>query len=141
MSNKPKRRWFQIHLSTLLLLSMLESLAIAQSLKMTSAVGDSSPGLWKGVSYSAVYSIGWPRLCYFKWRLLVQKSEDDEVTILKPPGNAPLITVGEFFSMQPQFSYILWESLAFDIVVAISILLKVAFICEYAIRRREARKP
>lgn len=140
MSEKPKRRWFQIHLSTLLLLSMLGSLAIIQSLKMTSTVGDSSTGGWKGVSYSAVYSIGWPRLCYFKGRMLAQKSEYDEITMLKPPENAPPITVGEFFSMQPQFSYILWESLAFNIIVTVVILFGIAFTCECAIRRREARK-
>ena len=148
MTSTPKRPWFRFHLLTAVVLLISSGCVIASNVSIRSGVCDSSPGAWEGISYSAVYNIGWPQTFYSKWKTMAHKElingnlrPEDELPILQVPEKAPALDIRGFVDLLPDHSVVSIECLAEDLGAAALLLALVALVCEWLIRRREARKP
>jgi hypothetical protein len=108
MSDKPRRAWFQIHLSTAILMMF-----VAGGLMWANVVEDIS----------------------YYW---VQPYVGDPIRLELRKQGWP-IRFTEYYlydSQKPNY----WKCAA-DFATALVILAAIAFVCEYFIRRREARAP
>ena len=104
MSDRPKRRWFQFHLSTALILMFSTGIII-----------------WLNVSRVMLQPRGWPcEMESFEWKR----------TYTVPAHRVTTL-------------YVNWNVIGLlnNIVIGCTILLLIAFVSEYLIRRREGRKP
>jgi hypothetical protein len=108
-----KRKWFQIHLSTAIIMMLASSVLLWVNLLPREQFLDFIPIPPKqGMTFSITserISYGWPQRCF------------------------------DYYTPEYQF----WSSrnLCIDCGTAIGVVLVVAFCCENVIRRREVRKP
>ena len=116
MSEKTKRRWFQFHLSTALVVMLTAGVALALSLPERAYY-------WSAHDHLAEESIGtvrgWPLAFHI---VRMQLAGDGEV----------------FYIPCPSWNY---SNLFIDIASTLAALVAVAILSEAIIRRREARKP
>lgn len=120
MSDLPKRRWFQIHLSTAVALMFVSGVLLWANLVPHKTV--LYEGSHDGIkAWSLRY--GWPTpYCsghYFEL----------------PEGPSSVL------SPEPRYSYAKIDNLRLNVFCAAVLLAVCAFACESTIRRREAHKP
>ena len=129
MTDKPRSPWFQLHLSTATVLMFVAGGLLWANVRVTKASqlvhfrSVNGPGeetiIW--------FSKGFP-VSFDRWSPTVSR----DVLVLR---GAPAPTFTDELYENP------YTWIAFDIVVSILILASVLAICEWLIRRREARKP
>ena len=125
MTDKPRRAWFQLHLSTAIVLmlgcgAMLGLNIVPVNRAYNVRLGMSSP------SRSMYIERGWPVLYS---RAYSRQLEPDEFS---SAVEAQLAGDFEFFSAQ---------RLAYGVLISFGSLLLLAGCCEFVIRRREVRAP
>jgi len=110
-----KRRFWQLHLSTAVLMMLLAGTILYKVSQFRRHPRDLS------------WDIGWPIdavTAYPKWNEQNQRVERDD---------------GPFLI---KFRYVVdWTSLATDIFIDVGIILSFVFVCEWLICRREGRRP
>jgi hypothetical protein len=120
-SSVPKRRWFQFHLMTAILVMLLAG-ALSWANSRMRPVGNSGDIVvpedivaegWLGMQW------GWP-FCFYER--------------VQPDSFGPSLT--PLASWPTEFH---WQALAWDILIAVAILLGAAFLCEAILRRAAAR--
>jgi hypothetical protein len=128
---EPKRRWFQIHLSTAVVLTALSGTLLGLNLRTITSYeeiryrfrGDGGPMkemlIWYSRGFPFVYS-----------RTSPQVSADELRSVTSPPPG---------FLYYAGKSHYTW--IGFNFVSSGLLLSGVAFLLETQIRRREARKP
>ena len=125
MSDKPRRPWFQIHLSTAIVLMFVAGGLLWANLnahpKSYVSGYEISEDSYDPV-ITKIWIRGWPFPCFtFKTSIST--------------GNTIVLEIPT-----PQGHYIPWK-VAADICIAFALLAASAFVCEWRIRRREARAP
>ena len=115
MSDKPTRHFWQIHLSTAVLMMLLAGTILYKATQFRRYPRDIS------------WEIGWPLdavEAYPKFNEQLQSFEPDD--------GLYLIKLGYVAD---------WTYLVIDVVIDVGIVLSFAFVCEHLIRRREVRIP
>ena len=123
MSDKPKRRLWQIHLSTAIVLMFVAGVLIFLNISPHQA--EENWGKMEDfVSGGQHITYGFPRECF-----------DDEANQMN--------TYFTRYTNVHGFVLSIWKTnnLIIDVLFAITIFVAVTIACEWLIRRREARKP
>lgn len=119
-SSVPKRRWFRFHLTTAILMMLLAGALSWANSRMRPV--ENSGGIVVPEDIVADGGLGmqwgWP-LCFYE-RI--------------PPEWSPWSTPYESW-----LTGFYWQALAWDILIAVAILLGAAFLCEAILRRAAAR--
>ena len=131
-----KRRWFQIHLSTAVVMMFAAGLFTEENFRarieynlseaarvdLSIAIARATQNYRSDTTTIEDYCCGWPYTVFTKRSIVM---------------NQPSMPPKTYGTM----SHWTYSSLIYNMLIAIFSLLMVAVICESSIRRREARKP
>jgi hypothetical protein len=136
MSDKPRRPWFQIHLSTAIVLMF-----VAGGLMFANF----GARITKPTSNFKM-EFGWPCIVWTRFEirdLLSFEHREDEYRIRVEGGDEIVVPQEdmEHFDSRGISSGPRIKSLAINLATALAILASIAFGCEWHIRRRESRAP
>jgi len=154
MSDKPKRRFWQIHLSTAVVMMVLAGIFVCLNLKRRFEVTESRAG-HHGREESGLIEHGWPVTAFHHYALVLNykfASNGDPMyrAALEREGTKALNEQGKdaFYLEEhgivcglPDQANVAIIGLIVDVLVFVSALVTTAYLLESFFRRREARKP
>ena len=118
-----KRRWFQIHLSTAVVLMFVAGGLMWANLRARKVEWDGS-NIGYVATRSPAFDYGWPQVIlndHYEWKTPFDRSD----------------LTDETYKVQ----WWRYDNLAINIATALALFCATAFMCEWSIRRREARAP
>jgi hypothetical protein len=124
MNNKPKRPWFRFHLLTAVLMMFAAGGVIGVNtcervFREYQTMPDSANSESR-LLRTQLWGMGWP-FCYFQTRATVVRHKGD-------------------WDLGPNHEPIEKMPLAGDIIIGVGIVIALAFVSEFLLRRREGRK-
>jgi hypothetical protein len=152
---RPKNRWLQIHLSTLLLTVVLLGILLGENVAVNDCGVIGIGGALYSTQYSRTFEMGWPLPWFYRQKLLcIQKEtpnfdangkwigvtkEEDCPPIPEldpnPPGMTALLC--DEFKFEGHTSY---SRALIDVVIVLCLCSALVFSSEWLVRRCEARK-
>ena len=126
-AEKTRRAWFQIHLSTALVMMFVAGGLLHQNL---------TPILRPDKGVGRTYRNGWPFEARYVSRNEIIDSALPQIVTLD--NEEATISVGRLIDFEPAWNH---RALAADVLIAMGVLATSSLLVEWLLRRREARAP
>ena len=122
MTDKPRRAWFQLHLSTAIVMMFVAGGLLWANLIVTRIEEPGKKDWYRNgpPKYGWLEYYGWPKPAFTRFPIWVGSA------VWRESG------VNETF---------VWQYAAIDVATAAAVLFATLFACEWLVRRREARAP